>query len=160
MLEGGRVYVGSAMLGGGTVYSLDASTGVDDRIFTHGNGQVKGFVFPDRTSNDIYFATDDFVWGVTDTGLPAMTDKFGGPVSLPAGAKPSAVLFVPGSQYLYVGGTDGQLHEIDVLTLMLKAAPLGDGLAVVGAPSFDLGFDLVHVGTEGGIFYAVQTPLP
>ena len=72
VLRNGRVYVGSP-LGGGTVYSIDALDGNDtalDRTFVHGNGQVKGFVFPDRASNDVYFATDDFVWGVTDTGAP------------------------------------------------------------------------------------------
>ena len=163
VLRNGRVYVGSPA-GGGTVYSIDALTGASglDRTFVHGNGQVKGFVFPDRASNDIYFATDDFVWGVTDTGAATMPNKFAGPISLPGGAKPSPVLFVPGSHYVYVGGSDGKLHEIDVLPAVpvLKQVTLGNGLAVVGAPSLDRVYSLVHVGTEAGIFYAVQVPLP
>ena len=126
------------------------------------NGQVKGFVFPDRASDDIYFATDDFVWGVTDTGAALMTNKFAGPISLPAAAKPSPVLFLPGNHYLYVGGSDGKLYEIDMLPAVpvLKQVQLGNGLAVVGAPSLDRVYNLVHVGTEAGIFYAVQVPLP
>jgi hypothetical protein len=161
VLRDGRVYVGSP-LGGGTVYSLDALTGGDDRSFVHGNGQVKGFVFPDRASNDIYFATDDFVWGVTDTGAVTMPNKFAGPISLGGGAKPSPVLFVPGSHYVLVGGSDGKLHQIDVLPAVpiSTSVTLGNGLAVVGAPSLDRVYDLVHVGTEAGIFYAVQAPPP
>ncbi len=161
VLRGGRVYVGSPA-GGGTVYSIDAATGnfLLDRSFVHGNGQVKGFVFPDRASNDIYFATDDFVWGVTDT--LTMPNKFAGPISLGGGAKPSAALFVPGNHYVYVGGSDGKLHEIDVLPAVpvLKQVTLGNGLAVVGAPSLDRVYGLIHVGSEAGIFYAVQIPLP
>ena len=163
VLRGGRIYVGSP-LGGGTVYSIDALDGNNtalDRTFVHGNGQVKGFVFPDRASNDVYFATDDHVWGVTDTGAATMTDKFGGPVSLGGTVKPSPVLFVPGSHYVYVGGTDGKLYELDVLGAPgIKSVTLGNGLAAIGAPSLDRVYNLIHVGSEAGIFYAVQTPLP
>jgi hypothetical protein len=72
------------------------------------------------------------------------------------------VLFVPGSHYVYVGGSDGKLHEIDVLPAVpvLKAVTLGNGLATVGAPSLDRVYNLIHVGSEAGIFYAVQVPLP
>ncbi|HEY4634162.1 MAG TPA: PQQ-binding-like beta-propeller repeat protein [Candidatus Limnocylindrales bacterium] len=163
VLRNGRVYVGSP-LGGGAVFSIDALDGSNtllDRTFSHGNGQVKGFVFPDRASNDIYFATDDFVWGVTDTGALLMTDKFAGPISLGATVKPSPVLFVPGSHYVYVGGSDGKLYELDVLGApSIKSVTLGNGLAAVGAPSLDRVYNLIHVGSEAGIFYAVQVPLP
>jgi uncharacterized repeat protein (TIGR01451 family) len=160
VLRGGRVYVGSANAGG-TLFSLDAAGGGGDLTLLHANGQIKGFVFPDRASNDVYFATDDRVWGVTDTGA-LLFPKFGGSVSLPGGAKPSPVLFVPGSHYLYFGGSDGRLYEIDTLqaTPVPKFVTLGDGLAVVGAPSYDNVYNLVHVGTEAGIFYAVRVPLP
>ena len=163
VLRNGRIYVGSP-LGGGTLYSIDALDGNNtalDRTFVHGNGQVKGFVFPDRASNDIYFATDDFVWGVTDTGAAVMTDKFGGPVTLAAAVKPSPVLFTPGGHHVYVGGSDGKLYELDTLGAPgIKSVTLGNGLAAVGAPSLDIVYDLIHVGTEAGIFYAVQIPLP
>jgi len=161
VLRNGRVYVGSTT-GGGTLYSIDALTGGDDRTFPHNNGQVKGFAFPDRASNDLYFATDDFVWGVTDGGGPVMTNRFAGPIILPGSAKPAPVLFTPGSHYLYVGGSDGKLYEIDVQPAAptLKQLLLGNGLAAVGAPSLDREHNLIHVGSEAGIFYAVQIPLP
>jgi uncharacterized repeat protein (TIGR01451 family) len=160
--RGGRIYVGSSA-GGGTVYSIDAATGDPalDRTFVHGDGQVKGFVFPDRNSDDIYFATDNRVWLVSDTGAATMLENaVAGGVSLGAGVRPSPALFVPGSHYVYVGGSDGKLYEIDVAGApIVKSVPLGDGLSVVGAPSLDRGYNLVHVGTEAGVFYAVSVPL-
>lgn len=162
VVRGGRVLVGSPQ-GGGTIHSFEALLGGGERTFIHGNGQVKGFVFPDRLSptGDIYFATDDFVWGLTEIGS-LLDHKFTGPIALPGGARPSAVLFVPASHYLYVGGSDGKLYELDTLmaTPVPKPVTLGNGLAVVGAPSLDRAYNLVHVGTEAGIFYAVQVPLP
>jgi hypothetical protein len=160
----GRVYVGSAA--GpltGTVYSIDATsdlTALPDHTFPHLDGPVKGFVFPDRasSSHDIYFATENFVWGVSDTGDPMMTNF---QVSLGAGVKPSAVVFDSGSRHVYVGGSDGNLYQIDVAgTPSVEFATLGDGKATVGAPSIDTQNNLVHVGTEAGIFYAVEVPIP
>ena len=43
---------------------------------------------------------------------------------------------------------------------VVKSVLLGDGTALVGAPSYDLENGLVHVGTAAGIFYSVQVPLP
>jgi len=161
VLRGGRVYVGSA-LGGGTVFSIDADGGdvALDRTFSHGDGQVKGFIFPDRASQDLYFATGTRVWGVSDTADP-MPDKFSGGVVLAPGVTPSPVLFVPGSHYVYVGGSDGRLYELDVLGSppSVNSVALGDGLSTVGGPSLDWWYSLVHVGTEAGIFYAVESPL-
>lgn len=161
VVRGGRIYVGSTA-GGGTVYSIDAATGNPalDRTFPHGNGQVKGFVFPDRTSDDIYFATENYVWGVSDPPGGPMTQRFA-PYSLGPGITPSPVLVLSGTQRLYVGSTDGWLYQIDLDPFFGGVSGfvrLGNGLATVGAPSFDLGHDLVHVGSEAGIFYAVETP--
>ena len=57
--------------------------------------------------------------------------------------KPSSVLFVPGSHYVYAGGSNGRLYEIDVAVAtapVVKSIVLGDGTSVVGAPSLDKGF--------------------
>ena len=68
VLRGGRIYVGSSAGRRDGLLDRRRSTGSADRTFVHLDGQVKGFVFPDRNSDDIYFATDNFVWGVSDTG--------------------------------------------------------------------------------------------
>jgi hypothetical protein len=164
VLNGGRVYVGSAAAGGGTLYSIDAASGSQllDRTFPHGDGQVKGFVFPDRASptGDVYFATDNLVWGVSDTA-GTLSNKFASGISLGLGVTPSAALYMPGGGFVYVGGSDGKLYQIDVsgAAPVLKSEALGDGSALVGAPSLDRGYNLVHVGTAAGIFYAIQVPL-
>jgi outer membrane protein assembly factor BamB len=169
VLSGGRVYVGSVQ-NGGTLHALDAATGGIspppvpplDREFLHNDGQVKGFVFPDRASGDLYFATDNFVWALNDDGL-SITNNFAGGIPLAGGVVPtSAVLFIPGSTYVYVGGSDGKLYEIDVSggTPVIRSVVVGDGLAPVGAPSLDWPNSLLHVGTEAGGFYAVEVPFP
>jgi hypothetical protein len=156
-----RVYVGSPVFGG-TLYSIDAATGMGpDRTYPHNNGQVKGFVFPDRSSGDLYFATDDFVWALNDDGSTISNKYPPAGISLGGGVVPtSAVLFIPGSHYVYVGGSDGRLYEIDVLggVPIIKSVRLGDGLATVGSPTLDWSNSLIHVGTEAGVFYAVEIP--
>jgi hypothetical protein len=163
VLRGGRVYVGSTN-GGGTLYSIDAANGlaVNDRTFVHGDGPVRGFVFPDRASltGDLYFAGNTRVWGVTEIGA-VLASKLGTGIPLIGGATPSTILFHPGSHYVYVGGSDGWLYQIDVLVVPPTAdlvAPLGTGPVTVGAPSLDLEHGLVHVGTEAGTFFAVAVP--
>ena len=39
-----------------------------------------------------------------------------------------------------------------------KSVPLESTPAVIGAPSLDIGYNLLHVGSEAGILYAVQVP--
>jgi N-acetylneuraminic acid mutarotase len=170
VLMGDSVYVGTP-LGvptGGTLYAVDAASGNPglDRTFYHGDGQVKDFVFPDWRNSDLYFATDSFVWALHDDES-MITNQFPslpppGGIELAPGVVPtSGVLFVPGSHYLYVGGSDGQLYEIDLLGAPdINSVTLGDGLATVGSPSLDRTNNLVLVGTEAGVFYAVAVPLP
>ncbi len=164
VIRGGRLYVGSTAAGG-TLHSIDLAnpTAPFDRTFVHGDGQVKDFVFPDRVSpgGELYFATTDRVWVVRDDGS-TLTPKYLGGIALGGTVTPSTALYVPGSGFVYVGGSDGQLYEIDVsgATPSVKPLPLGDGTALVGAPSYDRETGLLHVGTAAGVFYAVQVPLP
>lgn len=164
VLRGGRIYVGSTN-GGGTLYSINATTGssADDRTFVHGDGPVKGFVFPDRNSptGDLYFAADTRVWGVTENG-PVLANKFGAGIPLPGGAAPSTLLFHPARHYIYVGGSNGWLYQIDTLgwpPTADYAAQLGSGPLTIGAPSLDIGHQLLHVGSEPGTFFAVAVPV-
>jgi hypothetical protein len=161
-----RVYVGSD-LGAGTVYAVDVDNILADRSFNHTDGQVKGFVFPDRATADLYFATDSYVWALNDNGAAIVNRypllPFPGGIELDVGVVPtSAVVFIPGGTYLYVGGSDGKLYEVDMQpgAPIIKSIMLGDGLATVGAPSLDWQNSVVHVGTEAGVFYAVEVPFP
>jgi hypothetical protein len=161
----GRVLVGSAQ-SSGRLWSVEATLGVSDYWFDHTDGQVKDFVFPDWRTGDLYFATDSYVWALHDDGA-SITNKFPGlpfpgGIDLGGGVVPtSAAVFVPGNHYVYVGGSNGRLYEIDVLAgpaPTIKSVVLGDGLATVGAPSLDWSNSMIHVGTEAGVFYAVEIP--
>jgi outer membrane protein assembly factor BamB len=160
VLMGGRIYVMEDIF----LASVDAATGTfyDTNV---NDGQVKEFIWPDwRNPGDIYFATTNCVWAFHDDGT--LNEKFGGCISLPGGAIPtSGILMI--NQRLYVGADDGKLHEVDLsgASPSFKSVQLGHpGPAppppAVGSPSLDWPNSLIHVGTEAGVFYAVQVPLP
>lgn len=156
IVAGGVAYVGT---NGGTVQALDAATGIPRWTgpFTTGDGPVKAFVWRDYATGRLYFSTTGKVWSVTDGGGSA-TAYWSTPVTIPS---PSNPLLYGG--FAYVGGGDGKLYEIDASS-PTPAAPrsvvLGDGTAAVGSPSLDVNSGLLHVGTDAGIVYAVQGPLP
>jgi hypothetical protein len=160
VLRNGRVYVAND-----TVYSLDAASGGDARTFPTGDGPVKGFVFPDRDSNDLFFASNTTVWSVPDncsspcTMSPSWvwTDE----------PSPSLVLFWREQRYLYVGGSNGRLWQLNLAYLpghpsFATSLTLGDGKGQIGAPSIDIGVTprLLVVGSESGVLYGVEVPFP
>lgn len=162
VLRGGRVYTGTK---DDKVYSIPED-GNPAGIYSQGVGDqgVKAFVWPDRSSNDLYVATDKKVQGLTDTGA-ALVDKW--PTVDADDA--SLVLLWPGTNYLYVGSSDvggGQagLFEIDVSLAdpdaSKKALVLEPTSLVIGAPALDIGHDLLILGSEAGTYYAVSVPLP
>ena len=175
VLRGGRLYVGNV---NGDVYSIDAASGSDVYSFNTGDGPVKGFLFPDRRNQDLFFATNTRVWSVQDTGTAFATNW----TWSPTGLEPEIVLYRPETDYVYVGAQDGMLYQLD-----FSAAPpstacsaypavgscvfvvLGDGMDHVGAPSLDIGLappdvsspgkGLLSVGSESGVLYGVEVPL-
>jgi outer membrane protein assembly factor BamB len=159
VVRGDRVYVGNVA---GEVYAVDADTGgiLWTPPFSTGDGQPKDFIFPDRWSDDLYFSTSNQVWGLSDVGPNAVANFPA--VNLPAGARPSILLHAPGTTWLYVGGSDGRLYQIDVSGPTLDQVTLGDGTAVIGAPTLDRGVipNMVYVGGVEGVVYGVEVPLP
>ena len=153
VLRNGRIYVGNDL---GQVHSVRASDGGNIVTATLGDGPVRGFVFPDRASSDVYVSTDTSVFQLRDNVTNWIT-VWAVPVP-----NPSTPLFWPGTRYVYVGGGDGQLHQLDVVAQTHKTLALDydPGLFVVGAPSLDAGFGMLHVGSVRGTFYGVRVPLP
>jgi hypothetical protein len=163
VLRGGRLYVGNTA---GLVYSLRTSDGLDARSFTTGDGPVRGFVFPDRRNDDILFSTSTKVWSLSDDGSPSLTKNW----EWSAGGPLSTILFWPQTSYVYVGGSNGTLYQLDFSSATTSVPPvvtplvLGDGSGQVGAPSLDIGIDLgggqrlLVVGTETGVVYGVAVP--
>ena len=154
--RGDALYVGNNI---GRVYTVDAATGATLWNFDTSDGAVKGFVFADPFSTNLYFATTNKVWGLTDgvgsNWLPV--------TSIP---DPSVALYKAYSTHIYVGSSNGKLYQIDFAgaspgtSPALTSLPLGDGLAAVGAPAIDYPNNMIYVGTDAGIIYAVQLPLP
>jgi hypothetical protein len=164
VLSGGRVYVANT-----TVYSLDAASGGGDRSFSTSDGTVRGFVFPDRRGDDLIFATGTKVWSTSDDVSP-MTKNW--EWTVPGGGSPSVVLYWPGTNLVYVGGP-GKLYELNFENADADTPPtskevaLGDGSDQIGAPSLDMappgapeGQGLLVLGSESGVLYAVEVPLP
>jgi hypothetical protein len=163
VLANGRVYVVDE---NGTAWSV-APDGSSAYSLSLGDGDGKGFLFPDRGSTDLYVATQTQVHALTDNVGTSLVTKPGWatPFTVPSPGHPSVVLLRPGTNELYVGvdqyppsNAAGLLHiNADdgtfVSFLQLEATSL-----VIGAPSLDIGQAIpqIHVGSEAGVFYAVQ----
>jgi hypothetical protein len=167
---------GSPVLANGRVYVIDdtgtawsyAADGSGGYSLSLGDGDGKGFLFPDRASTDLYVATQTQVHALTDNVGTSLVNKPGWatPFTVPAPGHPSVVLLRPGTNELYVGvdqdssaGIAAGLLRINAndgtfaSAQQLEATPL-----VIGAPSLDIGqaTPVIHVGSEAGIFYAVE----
>lgn len=167
VMANSRVYVANTA---GEIYSVKADDGTPGPAYPTTDGAVKGFLFPNRATGELFFATATKVHSVSDTG-GTLTSNW----TWDAGAtlEPSIVLHWPGTDLLYVGSKDGTLWEVDFSlapTLSSKQVVLGDGKSHVGAPSLDIGLvppdvsspgkSLLLVGSEEGVLYAVEVPLP
>jgi outer membrane protein assembly factor BamB len=157
ILQNGVVYVGD---NAGVVRTYAADDGTPGWTFSTSDGPVKGFLFPDRTRGDFYFSTDTRVWALKEDGTP----KWPAVTTIPG---PSMTLHRNASNLVYVGSTDGRVYQIDDTAAgfpgpgpAVTSVQLGDGTAPVGQPTLDVFNNLLYVGTEAGVFYAVEVPLP
>jgi beta-glucanase (GH16 family)/outer membrane protein assembly factor BamB len=158
VLKGSRLYIGNNT---GLVRAVDAASGAPLWSFATGDGPVKGFVFPDPFSTKLYFATTNRVWGIQDNGVVAASAWPS--VAVP---NPSIALYTPGGTKLLVGSSDGRLYQLEMAAATPAVPPtvqsvvIGDGSGIVGSPAFDSAFNMVYVGSDAGVLYAVQLPLP
>jgi hypothetical protein len=144
VLRNNRVYVGA----GSSIFARDLAGGLYSLLT--GDGLVKGFMWPDRRNNNLYFATNLLVQGVEDLG-GSFNPLFQVPVS-----SPSTVLQRPGTDELYVGDGNGRLVRIDVITGSESASVVLEPGAQIGAPSLDYTNNAIIVGSSTGVIYAVS----
>jgi outer membrane protein assembly factor BamB len=161
ILRNGIIYVGT---NAGQVYAVNADGTLKWATpFNTGDGPVKGFLFPDRNGTALYFTTTKRVWGIDDNGASASVVWSTQLTPSATPPTPSIVLWGPGTTLIHVGGSDGRLYQIDFSTVpsppIITSVVLGDGLAVVGAPTLDRLTGIVYVGSDAGFIYAVQTPI-
>ncbi|TDI43342.1 MAG: hypothetical protein E2P02_11550 [Acidobacteria bacterium] len=151
ILFNGVIYVGTVA---GHVYAYDTSGTELWSNTTLADGPVKGFIFPQFGSPNVLLSTSTKVWSLDAAGVP----NTNWPVSL---ASPSIPLFSWGSNHVIVGDAGGKLYQIHASDpTVITSVTLGDGSSNVGAPSLDLLNSVIYVGTDGGIIYAVDFPLP
>lgn len=153
VLYNGKLFVGT---NAGKVYALDPATGATKWSWTPPtpDGGVKGFVWPQRGSNLLFFSTMSRVVSLSYDDTSAALEW------MASVSAPSVPLLT--RNYLLVGSGDGTLKQFDLSTSP-PASPLfvtlGDGGAVVGSPSLDIRDDMLYVGTDDSIVYAVKVPL-
>jgi hypothetical protein len=163
VVRGTRLYVADV---NGLIWSVGVNGDDVYPALDLGDGAIKGFPFPDRASTSLFVATSTSVWGLTDDPVNKLKSAW----QVPALNNPSVVLFRPRTSELYVGvediGTVGGpdfagLLRIDVGTGSIASSlPLEDFVKTIGAPSLDVGVtpNLLHVGSDGGVVYAVEAP--
>jgi hypothetical protein len=161
----GWLYLGTGG-GGATEGDLNAVRISDGalRIYNHGDGQLKGFPWPDRRNGRLYFSTTNkvhaaFFDGSTLGPDPGWQANLSG-VSHVTVSHPSIVLQRPGTDELYVGDDQGHLLRFNAATGAQMGVVTLDGPGtIIGAPSLDTGqtpLPLLLVGSDKGVVYAVQ----
>jgi outer membrane protein assembly factor BamB len=157
-----RLVVGT---NGAQVYFLDADNGgapLWPAPYSTGDGNVKAFVFPHAHGPTQYFmfSTVNRVTSILHNGTGTNPTVNWQVLSIPS---PSSPLFLPGTLDALVGGGNGRvfrINRVDTTTPTVTFVPLGDGLSAIGAPSFDVVHDLLYVGSDEGVIYAVGYPFP
>jgi outer membrane protein assembly factor BamB len=156
--RGGRLYVSTA---DGKVHSLRLADGNLNSLDL-GNGEVKSFMFPDRRNGMLYMSTNNNVVAVRDDPEP-MAPNLNVSWTVDDIPTPSPALLRPGTNFLYVGGGDGRLYEINIADAdpeLTKKWVLLEAGVQVGAPSLDITHNHVVVGSTNGVVRAVRVPLP
>jgi len=152
---GDVIYVGT---NSGKLYALDAATGDENWSLPLGNdGAVKGFVFPNFETGDLFLATNSKIWSVSDNGTSGAVNSPDWPVTTVS--SPSTPIVVRGASYLLVGASLGKLYQLDTVSALPSSIViLGDGTAAVGSPTIDVLNSMFYVGALDGVIYGVKFP--
>src|SRR5436309_3015304 len=173
--DGSVVYVGT---NGGTINAIKTGasyTGLDPAgsIVTYtpvstapcnctGAGTVKmpwwlSFSMPDT----IIFSRNATVHSVSFNGTTTFTPNW---TVIPTGAPTSVSGPVDDgvNHYIYVGGSDGKVHQLDLTSngSDTKQLPVSASTPTLGEPTFNMDLNLLYVGGTDGRTYTFQVPLP
>jgi hypothetical protein len=156
VIAGGRLYVGT---NAGTVAALElADNGTTMRTYATGDGPIKGYIWPEWGTSNLYFSTTNKVWSLADPGSGAtLTKRWDSGASVPS---PSTPMLLDTQGRVLVGGGDGALYQLNATTGALAGAPVALGSASLGTPAFDVASGMLHIGSTSGLIHAVASPLP
>lgn len=155
VLRNGVVYLGT---NGGNVTAftaVPATGGLQSPIWTYttNDGPVKLGVMIDNFSNWLFASTTNKVWGF-EGGPSGVNLRF--QTGLSEIPNPSRPLYA--SNKLYVGAGDGYvnvLSDFKTGAVVRTTIPVVTG-RVLGNPAMDFQNNLLHIGSDSGIIYAVQ----
>jgi outer membrane protein assembly factor BamB len=156
-----RIYVGAD---NGRVWAFDAALGgLAWTSATCGGGSpIKSYVLADRqgTQQDLYYAAGTSLCGLTDLGGSAVAKWTPQITTIPTPSAPILVR-IGGIPYLYLGSSDGNVYQILVNDPFgpggIRSVLLRSG-AIIGAPAFDAFDNMLYLGSDSGVIYAVQAP--
>ena len=156
--DGATIYAGSWDGASGTLYAVDATTlTVKWSLGLGSAGNFKGFIWEDTVNaGRLYFSNGSEIRCVQDFG--ASGSACPGWTLTPVTAASTPLLL----DKIYVGSSDGRLHQIDPATgvdeKQFPAATTLDGTQV-GDVTTETGNE-VFVGTLAGKLYKIPLPLP
>jgi len=148
--DGATIYVGSPS---GLFHAVDTTT-FSVNSYNLGSA-VKSVIWEDwSNAGRLYFTTvDGNLWCLQNNGDGTFTEVW--KVAVPGASTPMLL------DKLYVGSSDGRLHEFDTDGTNEKVFPASGTLdgTTVGDVSTEDGTQ-VFVGTSGGKLFRIQVPLP
>jgi hypothetical protein len=163
VLRNNVLYVGNTA---GEVRALNPASGgmLWTGPYATGDGPVKGYIWVQQIAagnTRLFFSTNGKVHAIRDNGIgTAATAFWSSPVAVTNVSPP---YFLNGR--VYVGGDNSRVYSIDGMLATPPAATtvvLGDPAQskVVGSPTIDTINQVLVVGTDQGLVYSVQLPIP
>jgi putative pyrroloquinoline-quinone binding quinoprotein len=142
----------------GTLFAVNPADGTALGSIDTGDGAIQGFPVPENSQSpfQIAFSASSTVQLVTfDSSTKTFSRVWRTPIS-----SPSAPIGFQGLTKIYVGSTDGKIHELDAATgTDSKQRIVNTGLpAIIGDPSIDVSRSLIYVSTTDQRTYAFAFP--
>ena len=106
----------------------------------------------DWLTGNLYLSTSSGVYCIENTGSDGSVNWF---KSISGASVP---VVVPNIDSLYVGGGDGNIHQISLDGNTVTTIQIGSGTSTVGAPAFDFFQNVIYAGSEAGKVYIVDVP--
>ena len=139
----------------GTLFAINPATITTITSFAAGDGAIKGFpvVLGFVSPFTIIFSTDKNLHAVSFDGT-TFTSLWSTAISAP-----STPLSFTGLGKVYVGSSDGKIHQLNLSTGVDEAQRIVDPTpATVGDPSLDVTLSRIYVGATNGRIFAFTFP--
>ena len=138
----------------GTLFAINPATVTTITSFAAGDGAIKGFpvVLGFVSPFTVIFSTDTRVHAVSFDGT-TFTSLWSTPISVP-----STPISFTGLGKVYVGSSDGKIHQLNLSTGVDEAQRIVDTTATVGDLSLDVTLSRIYVGATNGRIFAFTFP--